>query len=46
VVDELLGVGDGLGDRELLGRGLGDWAGLLLADPAGVVELARQLRDA
>lgn len=46
VLDEVLGGGDGLDDDELLGGGLGDWLGLLLADPAGAVELARQVGDA
>jgi hypothetical protein len=42
----VLAGGDGLADDELLGGGLGDWAGLLLADPAGAVELVPQLGDA
>jgi len=44
-LDELLTGGDGLAGDELLAGGLGDWAGLLLADPAGAVELVRQLGD-
>jgi hypothetical protein len=44
-LDEVLAGGDGLADDELLAGGLGDWAGLLLADPAGAVELVRQLGD-
>jgi hypothetical protein len=46
VLDEVPEVGDGLADDELLGGGLGDWLGLALADPAGAVELARQVGDA
>jgi hypothetical protein len=44
VLDELLGDGDGLGDGVLLG--VGEWAGLLLADLVGAAELVRQLGEA
>ena len=45
VLVEVLGVGVGLGDDEVLGGGLGDWLGLPLADALGVGGVALQLGD-